>query len=310
MRRAFASAALLAILASAAPAALPGPGLALADSPPPACSLPTLSAAKLERGEAMVRAYRRNLRIEFSPRLQGYAGLKLPPFKTLSRREQALYQRAGFFRLTVGLNTDPRLIFGLQRARRHGARHVGSVFGVPVTKPERQIVTLTFKVFAAFGRVDLYGKACAPGYAGLYVESGQPKQGILLAARFKNDLAFHTNAIGAHFQFSGLLAVEGAQFDLAELSGAMAALNRDRELLERKGIAILIKSVDYELNRVAVLFRARDPARAARVFDRRYGDVVEPFSLIGRSGRERLREYRSERRAERLRQRVAKELGY
>ena len=282
----------------------PSPGGPTRAEAIPACSLPRLSAEKLEAGLVAVAQYRKQLEGEFSPKLQGYAkGGKLPPIRP-NEFERIL--QAQIFRIVFGLNPSTRLIRRLTAAKARGVPGVIRFFGIPITLLERDLLRFVLRAELQVQRLDLYGKACAPGgYAGFFASSFGGPRGLRLAVRFKQDREFHAQELRSHLAIWQLVKVLSADFSLNELKRTVAAMTADRELLERKGIRILFRFIDPEANRIEALIIATDARRAQEVIFNRYGDAVEGFFLQTRAGRALRAERREHRRFVRMHRRAA-----
>jgi hypothetical protein len=236
------------------------------------CDLPPLPAAERREARQEMRRQERRRRIQAAPDLQGYRdGPRLRP---PSKRERRRIRVARSVRRGFGLNPSRLLIRRLFRADRSQIVLRDLYGGQPLTPVEaRDVGFQVFRVIQSQGRVERYGRRCAPdAYAGVYPISRWP-EGITLQVLFTRNVGAHAHRLRRLHRYAPLLRFRTVRFTKRELLALQERIDDDWEQLERDGIDISATGIDVAHN--AVVIYMPEPTRAARAeLRRRYGRGV------------------------------------
>jgi hypothetical protein len=130
------------------------------------------------------------------------------------------------------------------------------------------------RVIPSQGKVERYGKRCAPGaYAGEYPTMRWP-EGIRIHVRFTRELAANARRLRARHRYAPLLRFHPARFTLRELNAVSNRIAEDSDQLAADGIEMSTVSVGERRNRVLVGTCHGDRTAQERELRRRYGPTV------------------------------------
>ena len=246
------------------------------------CSVAPLSKSELRDGDAASRRFRALQTRERAPDLMGFRyGPRLPP---PSPRERRRVRELSHERRFFGLNPSHLLVRRLMRD--HSPRSRTSLLvGIQVTRIEERDLLFRTRIEDALGKVDRYGKRCAPDtWADVYLDYTPWPARYRVVALFNGPLAAHRRALARRYRFRGLMDFRSVRYSLRELFAVQRDIDRDWDGWKARGFEINNTGIDPERNVVVV--GMEHPTRAARAPARiAWQSSASLAGWFGRSGR-------------------------